>query len=210
MGTIWFCLVAFHDRGVRVAGCFDLGLVRSFWVAKTDEERRQVLASIARCGDGNEVWLIAAGGTMYFAFPASYAIGFQRFLPATEDCWWLLILRGARSSSGIHIKSAVWIPRGIFCLRIESATGPYSFGAALGIRGARVPLDRQRLLDELNGRLGRASEGATEGAECTISDIQRHGSAWYSPHPERATPNVAASCVTMKIEGHRRRCCDAF
>jgi hypothetical protein len=56
-------------------------------------------------------------------------------------------------------------------------------------------------LDELNGRLeGRQRELQRE-RNCTISDIQRHGSAWVLPHPERATPNVAALVRDDEIEG---------
>ena len=56
--------------------------------AETDEERRQVLASIGPVWDGNEVWLVAAGGTLFFGFPALYASGFSGFyLPLMIVLW---------------------------------------------------------------------------------------------------------------------------
>src|SRR5436190_22954821 len=80
MGTVWFCLVAFMIAMYVLLDGFDLGAgAIHLWVAKTDEERRQVLASIGPVWDGNEVWLIAVGGTMYFAFTALYAIGLRGF-----------------------------------------------------------------------------------------------------------------------------------
>jgi Cytochrome bd terminal oxidase subunit II len=74
MGTIWFWLVAIMIAVYVLLDGFDLGAgAIHLFVARTDEERRQVLASIGPVWDGNEVWLIAAGGTLYFAFPALYA-----------------------------------------------------------------------------------------------------------------------------------------
>src|SRR2546422_8407825 len=59
MGTLWFCLVALMIAIYVLLDGFDLGAgAIHLFVAKTDEERRQVLASIGPVWDGNEVWLI--------------------------------------------------------------------------------------------------------------------------------------------------------
>jgi cytochrome d ubiquinol oxidase subunit II len=80
METIWFCLVAVMIAMYVLLDGFDLGAgAIHFLVAKTREERRQVIASIGPVWDGNEVWLLAAGGALYFAFPALYASGFSGF-----------------------------------------------------------------------------------------------------------------------------------
>jgi superfamily II DNA or RNA helicase len=55
-------------------------------------------------------------------------------------------------------------------------------------------------LDELNGRLEARERELQKERNCTISDIQRHGSAWVLPHPERATPRVAALVRDDEIE----------
>jgi len=71
METIWFCLVAVMVAMYVLLDGFDLGAgAIHFLVARTSEERRQVIATIGPVWDGNEVWLLAAGGTLYFAFPA--------------------------------------------------------------------------------------------------------------------------------------------
>jgi cytochrome bd ubiquinol oxidase subunit II len=142
MGTIWFCLVAFMIVVYVLLDGFDLGAgAIHLWVAKTDEERRQVLASIGPVWDGNEVWLIAVGGTMYFAFPALYASGFSGFYLPLMIVLWLLILRGASIEFRNHIKSAVWDPLWDFLFCASSLLLAVFFGAALGnvVRG--VPLD---------------------------------------------------------------------
>jgi len=69
MGTLWFCLIAMMIIVYVLLDGFDLGAgAIHLMVAKTDEERRQVLASIGPVWDGNEVWLVAAGGTLFFGF----------------------------------------------------------------------------------------------------------------------------------------------
>src|ERR1700738_2023539 len=158
MGTIWFCLVAIRlTVYVLLDGC-DLGAgAIHLLVAKTDEERVQVLASIVPVVDGNEVWLSAAGGTMYFAFPALYASGFSGFYLPLMIVLWLLILRGASIEFRNHIKSQVWSPLWDFLFCASSLLLAVFFGAALGnvVRG--VPLDASGYFFEplwTNFRLG--------------------------------------------------------
>ncbi len=142
MGTIWFCLVAIMLAMYVLLDGFDLGAgAIHLLVAKTDQERRQVLASIGPVWDGNEVWLVAAGGTLYFAFPALYASGFSGFYLPLMIVLWLLILRGSSIEFRNHIKSAVWDPLWDFLFCSSSLLLAVFFGAALGnvVRG--VPLD---------------------------------------------------------------------
>jgi len=142
MGTIWFCLVAVMIAVYVLLDGFDLGAgAIHLLVAKTDAERRQVLASIGPVWDGNEVWLLAAGGTLYFAFPALYASGFSGFYLPLIMVLWLLIVRGTSIEFRSHIKSAVWQPLLDFLFCASSLLLAVFFGAALGnvVRG--VPLD---------------------------------------------------------------------
>jgi cytochrome bd ubiquinol oxidase subunit II len=142
MGTIWFWLVALMIVIYVLLDGFDLGAgAIHLFVARTDGERRQVLASIGPVWDGNEVWLIAAGGTLYFAFPTLYASAFSGFYLPLMIVLWLLILRGASIEFRNHIKSAVWDPLWDFLFCAASLLLAVFFGAALGnvVRG--VPLD---------------------------------------------------------------------
>ena len=137
---------------------FDLGAgAIHFLVAKTDNERRQVVASIGPVWDGNEVWLLAAGGTLYFAFPALYASGFSGFYLPLTIVLWLLMLRGISIEFRNHIKSAVWSPLWDFLFCASSLLLAVFFGAALAnvVRG--VPLDASGYFFEplwTNFRLG--------------------------------------------------------
>jgi cytochrome d ubiquinol oxidase subunit II len=121
---------------------FDLGAgAIHLLVAKTDEERRQVLASVGPVWDGNEVWLIAAGGTLFLAFPALYAAGFSGFYLPLMIVLWLLILRGISIEFRNHITSRVWHPFWDSLFSLSSLLLAIVFGAALAnvVRG--VPLD---------------------------------------------------------------------
>ena len=71
---VWFWLVAVMITAYVVLDGFDLGAgVLHLLIAKTDQERRTVIRTIGPVWDGNEVWLVAGGGTLYFAFPLLYA-----------------------------------------------------------------------------------------------------------------------------------------
>ena len=121
---------------------FDLGAgIVHLFVARTDGERRQVLRSIGPVWDGNEVWLLAGGGTLYFAFPALYASSFSGFYLPLMMVLWLLILRGISIEFRNHIDSLVWQPFWDAVFGGASALLAIFFGAALGnvVRG--VPLD---------------------------------------------------------------------
>src|SRR3989442_654059 len=142
MGTIWFWLVAIMITIYVLLDGFDLGAgAIHLLAAKTDEERRQVLASIGPVWDGNEVWLLAAGGTLYFAFPALYASAFSGFYLPLMIVLWLLILRGASIEFRNHIQSAVWDPLWDFLFCTSSLLLAVVFRAALGDVVRRVPLD---------------------------------------------------------------------
>ena len=78
METLWFIIVAVMLTAYVVLDGFDLGAgIIYLFAARTGDERRMVLRSIGPVWDGNEVWLLAAGGTLYFAFPQLYASSFS-------------------------------------------------------------------------------------------------------------------------------------
>lgn len=142
METLWFCLVAWMLTMYVLLDGFDLGAGAVHLLAARDEAgRRQILRSIGPVWDGNEVWLLAAGGTLYFAFPALYASSFSGFYLPLMIVLWLLILRGAAIEFRSHIRNPVWIPFWDVVFSGASALLAVFFGTALGnvVRG--VPLD---------------------------------------------------------------------
>ena len=74
MGFIWFWIVAVMLAAYVVLDGFDLGVgMLHPLLARSESDRQIMLRSIGPVWDGNEVWLLAGGGTLYFAFPALYA-----------------------------------------------------------------------------------------------------------------------------------------
>jgi len=141
MGFIWFWLVAIMIVAYVLLDGFDLGVgILHPFLAKTEAERNISLRSIGPVWDGNEVWLLAGGGTLYFAFPLLYASAFSGFYLALMIVLWLLIIRGVSVELRSQIELAVWRTffDGMFCF--SSALLAIFFGAALAnvIRG--VPL----------------------------------------------------------------------
>jgi cytochrome d ubiquinol oxidase subunit II len=140
--TTWFALIAFMLTVYVVLDGFDLGAgILHLVVAKTDDERRTVLSAIGPFWDGNEVWLIAAGGVLVFAFPRVYAAAFSGFYMPLMIVLWLLILRGVSIEFRSHQSNPLWRAFWDATFAFSSAIIALVLGASLGnlIRG--VPLD---------------------------------------------------------------------
>lgn len=141
METLWFIVVAFMVAAYVVLDGFDLGAgVIYLTAARTPDERKTIMRAIGPVWDGNEVWLLAAGGTLYFAFPLLYASSFSGFYLPLMMVLWLLMLRGIGIELRAHMENPVW--RGFFDSLFcgSSVLLTIFFGAALGnvVRG--VPL----------------------------------------------------------------------
>jgi len=192
--ALWFSLLALMIAGYVVFDGFDLGAGAIHLVAaKTEEERALVLRSIGPVWDGNEVWLLAAGGVLFFAFPTLYASSFSGFYLPLMIVLWLLILRGIAIEFRNHIRSAAWTPLWDVVFSGSSLLLAVFFGAALGnvVRG--VPLDAEgRFFEPLwtDFRLGDTpgildwytlSVGAT-----ALAALVLHGALWVHLKTEGA------------------------
>jgi cytochrome d ubiquinol oxidase subunit II len=141
MATLWFCIVAVMLAAYVVLDGFDIGAgAIHLFVARTDEERRKVIRAIGPVWDGNEVWLLATGGVLYFAFPQLYASSFSGFYLPLIIVLWLLMGRAISIEFRSHLTEGVWraLFDGVFAL--ASTLLAIFYGAALGnvVRG--VPL----------------------------------------------------------------------
>src|SRR5881397_417018 len=110
---------------------FDLGAgIVHLFVARTGEERRAVLGSIGPVWDGNEVWLLAAGGTLYFAFPVLYSAGFSGFYLPLIIVLWLLIGRATGIELRHQVKDPMWHKLWDFVFALSSILLAVFYGAA--------------------------------------------------------------------------------
>ncbi|HTV57367.1 MAG TPA: cytochrome d ubiquinol oxidase subunit II [Verrucomicrobiae bacterium] len=188
MVTIWFCLIAVMIAVYVVLDGFDLGAgIIHLGVARTDSERRAVLGAIGPVWDGNEVWLLAAGGTLFFAYPVLYASSFSGFYLPLMMVLWLLILRGISIEFRSHLESPIWSPFWDAIFSGSSALLAIFFGAALGnvVRG--VPLDASGYFFEplwTNFKLG-PSPGILDWYTVLVGlaayfALTQHGALWVA------------------------------
>ncbi len=141
MVTLWFWLCSVMVALYVVMDGYDFGAgALHLVVAKTNDERRTVLAAIGPFWDGNEVWLLAAGGSLFLAFPRVLGAGFSGFYLAMFLVVWTLLLRGISLEFRSHVQSTLWRAFWDVAFSGASLLMPVLLGAALGnvLRG--VPL----------------------------------------------------------------------
>ena len=144
METFWYVALTGMLAVYVVLDGFDFGVgMLHPVVARTETERRTVLASIGPVWNGNEVWLVASGGLLFFAFPKAYAAGFSGFYLALIIVLWLLIFRGLALELRSHLDHDLWRQFWDLAFAGASLLLAFVFGAALGnlIRG--VPLNAE-------------------------------------------------------------------
>lgn len=144
METFWYAAVVLMLAVYVVLDGFDFGVGIVYpSVAKTEADRHAALAAIGPVWKGNEVWLVAGSGLLFFAFPKAYAAGFSGFYLALIIVLWLLIARGLALELRSHIDHPLWKQLWDTAFSGASLLLAVVFGAALGnlIRG--VPLNRE-------------------------------------------------------------------
>jgi cytochrome d ubiquinol oxidase subunit II len=140
--TLWFILLSFLLIGYTVLDGFDLGVGILFpFVAKTEKERRLVLQAIGPLWDGNEVWLVAAGGVLFFAFPRAYASALSGLYLAIFLVLWLIILRALAIELHVQVDNPLWRTFWEAIFFIASLGLALTLGAALGNLLRGFPLD---------------------------------------------------------------------
>jgi cytochrome d ubiquinol oxidase subunit II len=143
MGTVWFVLLAGVIAVYVVLDGFDLGAgALLFLLGRDREERERITNAIGPVWNGNEVWVVVAGGVLFLAFPKVYSGAFSGLYFGLIIVLWLLIGRGLALELRHQLDHPLWHQAcdAIFCL--ASAALAFVLGVALGnvVRG--VPLGR--------------------------------------------------------------------
>ena len=139
LAVLWFFLIFVLIAGYFVLDGFDLGIgVLYRALAKTEGERALVRRSIGPVWDGNEVWLLTAGGALFAAFPAAYATTFSGFYLAVMLVLFGLIVRAVSLEFRAHDKQwgRVWD----VCFTVGSFLPALLLGVALGNVIAGIPM----------------------------------------------------------------------
>jgi cytochrome d ubiquinol oxidase subunit II len=139
---VWFTLVTLLWTGFFVLEGFDFGVgMLHGLVGRTDAERRLAVSSIGPLWDGNEVWLVVAGASMFAAFPGWYATMFSGFYPALILLLAALIVRGVAVEYRGHRDTPRWRRNWSILLTAGSLLAPLLIGVALGDLLHGVPID---------------------------------------------------------------------
>jgi cytochrome d ubiquinol oxidase subunit II len=144
MIAAWYCIVSLMLIIYVVLDGRNWGAGMLHWlVAKTPEERRQVIAAIGPLWSWHEVWLVGFGGTMLAVFPGLLASAFAGYYLALFLILWCLILRGISLEVGGHINDRMWQGFWDFVFVLANTLLAIVFGAAAGNLARGVPLDAQ-------------------------------------------------------------------
>ncbi len=140
--VIWFILWAVLWTGYFVLDGFDLGAgISLFFIGKNEAERKAIYESIGPFWDGNEVWLITAGGATFAAFPKTYAVMFNAFYSALLLLLFCLIIRGVAVEYRNKFQKPVWKKFWDVAFFISSFLATFLLGVAFGNIFAGIPID---------------------------------------------------------------------
>jgi cytochrome d ubiquinol oxidase subunit II len=144
--TLWFVLIAVLWMGFFVLEGFDFGVGMLLpFLGRQDSERRALINSIGSTWDGNEVWLITAGGAMFAAFPQWYATMFSAFYLALFLLLVSLIIRGISFEYRSKDASPRWRHTFDWMIAIGSFLAPLLLGIAFCNLAEGLPIDRNMI-----------------------------------------------------------------
>lgn len=144
---IWWVLVGVLLIGFTIADGFDMGVGALVpIIGKTDNERRVMINSIAPHWDGNQVWLITAGGALFAAWPLIYAVSFSGFYFAMIVTLAALWLRPIGLDYRSKIENSKWRSNWDIAISISGFIPPIIFGVAFGNLIQGVPFTLNDLM----------------------------------------------------------------
>ncbi|MEU8011357.1 cytochrome d ubiquinol oxidase subunit II [Micromonospora parva] len=177
--TIWFLLIAVLFTGYFILEGFDFGVGMLLPVlGRNDRERRVLINTIGPVWDGNEVWLITAGGAMFAAFPEWYATLFSGFYLPLLLILLALIARGVAFEYRHKRPGASWKRRWDTAIVVGSLLPAFLWGVAFAniLRG--VPLDADH--EYVGGLLDLLNPYALLGGATTLALFLTHGAVFLA------------------------------
>jgi len=176
--TVWFLLVAVLWVGYFVLEGFDFGVGALIRVIGRDEgERRAIVSTLGPLWDGNEVWVLVAGGATFAAFPEWYATLFSGFYLPLLLILVALIMRGVAFEYRSKRADAAWRRRWDYALVIGSALPALLWGVAFAniVRGVPLAESAQGHIEYSGGFFNLLNPYALVGGFTTLSLFATHG-----------------------------------
>ncbi|WNJ97129.1 cytochrome d ubiquinol oxidase subunit II [Vibrio ruber] len=144
---IWWILIGVLFVGFAIADGFDMGVGALVpIIGKNDTERRVMINSIAPHWDGNQVWLITAGGALFAAWPLVYATSFSGFYLAMIVTLAALWLRPVGLDYRSKIEDTKWRNIWDICISVSGFVPPLIIGVAFGNLLQGVPFELNEFL----------------------------------------------------------------
>ncbi len=140
--TIWFFLWGLLWAVFFMTDGFDLGIGTLYpFLGKTDQDKRMMINALGPLWDGNEVWLITAGGVTFAAFPLVYSVMFSSLYSALMLILFALILRGVSFEFRGKVENRRWKKIWDLCIFIGSFVPALLFGVAFANIFKGIPID---------------------------------------------------------------------
>jgi cytochrome d ubiquinol oxidase subunit II len=146
LNTLWFILIAVLFVGFFVLEGFDFGVgILMPFLGRSDDERRRIINTIGPVWDGNEVWILTAGGAIFAAFPHWYATLFSGFYLALLLMLAAMIVRGVAFEFRSKDPNPAWRRTWDAMIFLGSAVPALLWGVALGnlLKGVPIDADKQ-------------------------------------------------------------------
>lgn len=140
LNLIWFVLLGVLLIGYAILDGFDLGVGALHLFSKGDQERRTLMNAIGPVWDGNEVWLVTAGGALFAAFPHAYATAFSGFYLAFMLLLCMLIFRAVSLEFRSKEKMGWWRQMWDVAFCVSSIVAAVLFGVAVGNLVVGLPI----------------------------------------------------------------------
>ena len=181
--TVWFLLIAVLWIGYFILEGFDFGVGMLLpFVSRNEADRRAVLTTLGPVWDGNEVWLLVAGGATFAAFPEWYATLFSGFYLPLFLILISLIVRGVAFEYRSKYGKAQWRQRWDIAIFISSAIPALLWGVAFAniVRG--VPLEKSAAgnIEYVGGFFNLLNPYALLGGIVTLTVFLTHGAVFLS------------------------------
>lgn len=177
--TIWFVLWGVLWTGYFVLDGFDLGLGMLMpFLARDDRERRLVFNAQGPFWDGNEVWLLTAGGATFAAFPKTYAVMFSALYTPLMLLLFALILRGISFEMRSKETAGWWRATWDTCMVVGSFLPALLLGVAFANIFQGLPLDTEGLLH--GNLLTLLNPYGLAGGALFVLLFAVHGSIWLA------------------------------
>jgi len=183
LGIIWFLLWGVLWAVYFMLDGSDLGLGTVMpAVAKTEEERKLVYRAMGPFWDGNEVWLITAGGVTFAAFPATYAVLFSGLYTPLMLILFALILRGVTFAFRGKVDDPKWRQIWDFCLVLGSFLPALLLGVAFANLFKGLPIDGEGIFQGTLFTL--LNPYGIAGGLLFVAIFAMHGSLWLTTKAE--------------------------